>query len=92
MPGSMGGMAGSQMPGSYQQMQRLPMTPDYNVNLVGARCLEYYNVMLLKLQSFIMRPFNMGTEFATKKYLALIDERDNYSGNRDSLLCLMRIH
>ena len=37
MPGGMGGMAGSQMPGSYQQMQRLPMTPDYNVNLVGAR-------------------------------------------------------
>ena len=40
MPGTMGGMAGSQMPGAYQQMQRLPMTPDYNVNLVSARWLK----------------------------------------------------
>ena len=37
MPGSMGGMSGSNisnMSSMTQQMQRFPMTSDYNVNLV----------------------------------------------------------
>ena len=35
MGGAIGGAMGGAIPGSYQQMQRLPMASDYNVNLVS---------------------------------------------------------